>query len=206
MDPSVYHALNNFAYAHTWVADIAKFFAQDMVFILVGVFGLLWLIRTGRGWLLDQGSRVAVFAGAVALVLGLLIVQVIGHIWDRPRPFVALHHFHKLIPHAADASFPSDHVTGSAALAFALILFGRRWMGSVALVIAVLIGVARVMVGIHWPTDILGAIGVGAISAFLVFLARGPITRLADWCSALYARVLDALGRVVNPRAHRTGT
>lgn len=190
MDRSVYHALNDFAYEHAWVGDIAKFFAQDAVFILIGGFALLWLLRTPRGWLLGERTRVAIFAGGLSTILGLLIVQAISHVWDRPRPFVALHHFHKLIAHPADASFPSDHVTGSVALASALLLFGRWRSGAIALVVALLIGVARVMVGIHWPTDILGAIGVGAFAAIVVCAPRTSLERLARWTSALYERVL----------------
>src|SRR5579875_2722364 len=203
MDTSVYHTLNNFAFDHPWVGDIAKFFAQDVVFILIGGLALLWLLRTSRGRLLDDRSQVAIFAGALAVMLGLLIVQGIGHLWDRPRPFVALHHFHKLIPHPADASFPSDHVTGSAALAFALILFGRVRLGLATLVVALLIGVARVMVGIHWPTDILGAIGVGALAAIVVALPRAPVARLARWCSAIYDRAWLGLAGVLRGQATR---
>ena len=210
MDTSVYHALNNFAFHHAWVAGIARFFAQDAVFVLIGGFALLWLIRTPRGWLLNQGSRVAIFAGALATILGLLIVQGINQVWARQRPFVVLHHFHKLIAHPADASFPSDHVTGSAALAVALMLFGRVRMGLAALTVSVLIGVARIMVGVHWPTDILGGIGIGAIAAALIWVPRGPIGRLAGWCSAAYERVLlallGALERLPHPGGHRAGT
>jgi undecaprenyl-diphosphatase len=199
MDTSVYHALNNFAYQHAWVADVARFFALDVVFILFGVFALLWLVPARAGWL-DERGRAAIFAGAVAVIIGLLIVQGIGLVWDRQRPFVVLHHFHKLIAHPADASFPSDHVTAAAGLAFALLLYGRLRLGAAAFAVAVLIGVARVMVGVHWPTDILGAIGVGAVAAILVAVPRAPLTRLAGWFGALYDRALDglfaALGRL----------
>ncbi|MHB1468040.1 MAG: phosphatase PAP2 family protein [Solirubrobacteraceae bacterium] len=208
MDPSVYHALNNFAYEHAWVGDIAKFFAEDAIFILIGGFAVLWLLRTRRGWLLSERARLAVFAGGLATILGLLIVQVIGKLWDRQRPFVVLHHFHKLIAHPADASFPSDHVTGAAALGFSLLIFRRYRMAAVALTAMLLIGVARVMVGVHWPTDILGGIGVGGAAALLIAAPRRPLERLAGWCSALYERVLlggVALGgRLLRPRASKT--
>lgn len=192
MDTSVYHALNNFAYHHGWVGDIARFFALDVVFILFGVFAVLWLVPARVGWL-DERGRAAIFAGALAAIIGLLIVQGIDQLWDRQRPFVVLHHFHKLIAHPPDASFPSDHVTASAGFAIALLLYGRLRAGAAAFVVAVLIGVARVMVGVHWPTDILGAIGVGAIAAILVALPRRPLTGLAGWSSALYERALAGL-------------
>lgn len=205
MDTSVYHALNNFAYDHRWVGDIAKFFAQDVVFILFGVFALLWLIRLPRSRWLDERGQAAIFAGAFATVIGLLIVQGINQLWDRQRPFVVLHHFHKLIAHPPDASFPSDHVTAASALALTLLLFGRLRLGVAAFIVAVLIGVGRVMVGVHWPTDILGAIGVGLVAAILVTIPRAPLTRLAEWFSALYDRALGgvfaALARLRTPTA-----
>lgn len=209
VDTSVYHALNDFAYEHAWVADIAKFFAQDAIFILLGGFALLWLIRTRSGWLLGERARVAIFAGGLATILGLLLVQGISHIWDRQRPFVALHHFHKLIAHPADASFPSDHVTGAVALGATLLIFRRYRMAAVALTVALLIGVARVMVGVHWPTDILGAIGVGFFAALLVTAPRRQTERLADWCSGVYEQVLlgtlSAAGRLLHPGAGKSG-
>jgi undecaprenyl-diphosphatase len=194
MDTSVYHALNNFAYEHAWVGDIAKFFAQYAVFLLVGAVALAWLARWHGEWLAQGRTRLALFGAGLATLLALLIVQVINQLWDRQRPFVVLHEFHKLIAHPADASFPSDHVSGSFGIVVALMLF-RRWRAAwAALTVAVLIGVARVMVGIHWPTDILGGVGVGALAALLV---AGPQSRralawLCNLCTALYARVLLA--------------
>ena len=154
-----------------------------------------WLIPRHDGWLVGGRTRRALFSAGVATILALLIAVVIGHIWDRPRPFVVLRHYHKLIPHPADASFPSDHVSGSFAIVFTLMLY-RRWrLATVALIAGVLIGLARVMVGVHWPTDVLGGVGVGALAALLV---AGPLSQrvtgvLGDWCSQLYGRVLFAV-------------
>ncbi|MHB1538652.1 MAG: undecaprenyl-diphosphatase [Solirubrobacteraceae bacterium] len=209
MDTSVYHTLNNFAYEHAWAGDVAKFFAQYAIFIFIGVLALLWLGRTRRGWLLDERARVALFAAGLATILGLLIGVLITHVWDRRRPFVVLHHFHKLIAHPADASFPSDHATGAFAIVFALLLCRRFRMAWPALVAAVLIGVARVMVGVHWPTDILGAVGVGAFAALIVTTPRAQLERLAGWCSRLYERTLlgtlSLAGRLL-PGSRRTGS
>lgn len=194
MDTSVYHALNNFAFENTAVGDLAKFFAQYAIFVMVGVVALAWFARTRSGYLLSPGQRSALFAAGLATVLGLVIVQIINHIWDRQRPFVVLHEFHKLIAHAADASFPSDHATGAFAIFFALALFRRPVASALALVWAVLIGLARVMVGVHWPTDILGGLGVGAFAALVLWMpqVRAPLLRLEGLCTALYERFLPA--------------
>jgi undecaprenyl-diphosphatase len=192
MDTSIYHALNNFAFEHKAVGDIAKFFAQYAVFLLVGAVAVAWLAVGREGFPISAQGRLAAFGAGIATILALLIVKVINTVWDRPRPFVVLHEFHKLIPHPADASFPSDHASGSFAIVGVLALAGKRTAAIAALIWAILIGVARVMVGVHWPSDIVGGIGVGLISALAVCAPR--LQPYLDWANnlatSLYVRVL----------------
>ena len=193
MDLSIYHSLNNFAYEHAWVGDLAKFFAQYAVFIPVAVVAVIWLAGPGR---FERALRQAAFAAGIATILALLIVKIINELYDRTRPFVH-HAHHLLIAHGKDASFPSDHTSGAFAIAFTLLLFGRRSLGWAAFIFGVLIGVARVMVGVHYPTDVLGGVLVGAIAALIVWAppVRGRLCRVSD-------RLSDLLpGRTPSPRA-----
>ncbi len=184
MDLSVYHALNDFAYEHAFVGDLAKFFAQYAVFVLVAAVALLWLAGPAR---VCQKQRYAAFCAGVATILALLAVQVVNHLYDRTRPFV-YHTHHLLIAHGKDASFPSDHTSGAFAIAFTFLLFGARRLGWAAFVWGVLIAVARVMVGVHYPTDVLGGVGVGAIAALIVWAppVRALLCRVSDRLSELY--------------------
>lgn len=186
MDLSIYHALNDFAYEHAWVGDLAKFFAQYAVFVPVAAVALAWLAGPR---LVERERRNAAFAAGVATILALLAVQVVNHLYDRTRPFVH-HAHHLLIAHGTDASFPSDHASGAFAIAFALLLFGQRKWALAAGSIAVLIGVARVMVGVHYPSDVLGGVLVGALAAVAVWLppVRDLLARLSDLLSGLYPR------------------
>jgi len=193
MDLSIYHSLNDFAYEHAWVGDLAKFFAQYAVFIPVAVVAVIWLAGPGR---FGRALRQAAFAAGIATILALLIVKIINELYDRTRPFVH-HSHHLLIAHGKDASFPSDHTSGAFAIAFTLLLFGRRSLGWAALIFGVLIGVARVMVGVHYPTDVLGGVLVGAIAALIVWAppVREMLCRVSD-------RLSDLLpGRTPSPRA-----
>ena len=193
MDLSIYHSLNDFAYEHAWVGDLAKFFAQYAVFIPVAVVAVIWLAGPGR---FGRALRQAAFAAGIATILALLIVKIINELYDRTRPFVH-HSHHLLIAHGKDASFPSDHTSGAFAIAFTLLLFGRRSLGWAALIFGVLIGVARVMVGVHYPTDVLGGVLVGAIAALIVWAppVRGRLCGVSD-------RLSDLLpGRTPSPRA-----
>lgn len=132
------------------------------------------------------GQRLALL-GCLAVGFALAINITLGNLFYEPRPFIS--HpatVHKLIPYAADASFPSDHeaVAGSIAttlLIYALLLLVRRVhraqvgplirMVSVLVVLGVLaifwIGVARVYVGVHYPADIVGGVCCGALGALI---------------------------------------
>jgi undecaprenyl-diphosphatase len=90
----------------------------------------------------------------------------IGLVYYRPRPFIN-HHVHMLLPHVVDSSFPSDHATASMAIAVAIWLYNRK-LGTPLIVIALLIGLSRVYVGHHYPTDVLGGFIIGTVSALLV--------------------------------------
>jgi undecaprenyl-diphosphatase len=61
--------------------------------------------------------------------------------------------FAPLVPHAPDSSFPSDHTLVGVALAGAL-LFRAPRVGVCLVTLAVLVGFARVAVGVHYPSDI----------------------------------------------------
>ena len=118
------------------------------------------------------------WAGVAALV-GALAVQLIGAPINRARPTAVLEGTHLLLDRTTDFSFPSDHGTATAAVAVGLLVAGRhlrhRWYGRVAFGLAVLMGIDRLYVGAHYPTDVLGGLVLGSTIAFV--LAR-PATAL----------------------------
>lgn len=65
-------------------------------------------------------------------------------------------------------SFPSRHMTFFFAISTALYFYNKRW-GVVFLIAALLIGIARVIAGVHYPLDILGGAVIGVITSYLVF-------------------------------------
>jgi hypothetical protein len=62
---------------------------------------------------------------------------------------------------------------------------------------ATAISVGRVMIGVHYPSDVLAGAAVGTFSALVLWhpRVRGPLSSLADWLSALYERAAAALLR-----------
>jgi undecaprenyl-diphosphatase len=96
---------------------------------------------------------------------------------SRQRPFEAypaLMHYSD----AGNASFPSGHTTQAMAMAAAVILLFRRpAYGVSALAWAVLVGFSRVYLGVHYPSDVIGAMLLSWAVALPVFLAWRRMNR-----------------------------
>ena len=98
----------------------------------------------------------------------------ITKIWARPRPFAAHPTAHVWGSRSHDPSFPSDHASASLAIAFAIFLFDRL-VGSIFLAAAVIISLGRVVVGAHYPLDVLGGAAVALGAALLVVRLGRPV-------------------------------
>lgn len=102
------------------------------------------------------------FAGGLAwCISGLLKVLI-----QSPRPFVEFSQVHTLFPETG-YGFPSGHATFYMALAFAM-YFSHKKTGYVMMILAFLIGIARIFAGVHFPLDILGGWALGAVTAHIV--------------------------------------
>ena len=112
--------------------------------------------------------------------------QLISSLWSRDRPFVAHPGETVLVAHrSADPSFPSDHATAAFAIAFAVLFFSRR-LGLLFLLGATAIGVSRVLLGLHYPSDVAAGAATGLAAAVLVTtLGRPTIETLVGWLSRL---------------------
>ena len=137
-----------------------------------GVLGLLGLATLAYLWLM--GMRRAALHLIVAIVGGLLVSLALKAGFHRPRP--------DLVSHGSmvyTSSFPSGHsmlsaivyLTGGAMLA---LLHRRRMVRLYILACAVLatalVGISRVYLGVHWPTDVLAGWAIGAAWAALCWL------------------------------------
>ena len=113
-----------------------------------------------------------------ALLVGVAVaVFSLKALVGRARPCGSLAHVHALVfgtPH--DPSFPSGHAAGAFAVA-AFVAFESRAhpVAKVALfVIAAGIALSRVVLGVHFPSDVVAGAALGVVSALVATRVRRP--------------------------------
>ena len=194
MDFRIYKSLNGFAFRHDGWEDAAKTLEHWAPLIFVVLLAGLFL---ARGKWKSVGARRGVVAAALSAGLALALAKLIGDLVARQRPFVDHPHAaHLFIKHAADFGFPSDHTSGAFAIAVALLL-RHRASGIFALLLGCAIGIGRVMVGVHYPSDVLAGAVLGTLCALVFWIprVRTLVDALADWLGDLYDRIAAAVLR-----------
>lgn len=95
------------------------------------------------------------------------ITEVLKYIIHAPRPFIKLQDVISLVSESPYSSFPSGHATFFMALAVCIYLTHKR-AGIFFIFCALIIGLARIAVGVHFPVDILAGFIIGIIIPLLV--------------------------------------
>lgn len=173
MDVSVFRRINGWTVATGWLHGPAAAYAKYGIVIFAVLLAVGWWRARVEGDLHRQAG-VGWAAGSVFVALG--VAQLIGRAVDRPRPYATLEHVHVLIARTADFSFPSDHATAVGAVAGGLWLVDRK-LGPVAAAFALLMAGARVYAGVHYPSDVLVGLGLGAAVAVI---GSVPASRLIE--------------------------
>ncbi|GGY77883.1 phosphatase PAP2 family protein [Streptomyces omiyaensis] len=145
-------------------------FAGEYGIMLAMVLVVLWCWWTVRrsGALTDSVSALAgiVWAPLAAGVALLVNIPIRGFV-ERPRPFEDHEGLEVLVEGKTDYSFVSDHATMAMAIAVALFVAHRRF-GLAAIGLALAEGFARVYMGVHYPTDVIGGFALGTAVALLL--------------------------------------
>jgi undecaprenyl-diphosphatase len=148
-----------------WVLDWLAVVASERSFgIAIGVLVCVWLV-----WKLRARSGRALAALALTLVLSDAVgSQVVRPLFGHVRPCYALPPgtIRWLAPAANVGSLPSLHAANLFALALVGALAHRR-LALPLYMIAVAVGLSRIYVGVHWPSDVLAGAVWGTLCAAL---------------------------------------
>lgn len=158
------------------VAGLVTMLGEELVYIAILGF-LYWGVN----------KKFGVYVGE-NLMLALLLNPMIKNLFVRRRPYFDHASVKCLRPVDADAdlydiaaqgySFPSGHSTNAVTAYGSLALFGkRRWLTAVGIVLPLLIGLSRVLLGVHYPTDVLVGWALGGAAIALMSLLRRLIRK-----------------------------
>lgn len=165
--------------APPWAVQWATAVADQLIWGIPLLLAALWLWG-------DEGRRNTALQAVAVTYLALGFNQLIIIVWPHHRPFVdGLGH--QWLEHAADPSFPSDHMTVFCGTALALLAGGARRAGALVLLCGVAVGWSRVYLGVHYPFDMLGALLVSVLAQALLepFWQRGG-ARVLQWTQKAY--------------------
>jgi len=151
-----------------------------LILVVLITLGFLWLAKKRR----------ILFLVAAAAIGGQIFNSVLKHSFMRPRPSVVPH-----LTEVQTSSFPSGHSMMSAVIYLTLgVLISRLmvrpvvrfYIMAVACTLTVLVGLSRVFLGVHYPTDVVAGWAAGLAWALLCLLVarilqrRGTVERAGE--------------------------
>lgn len=158
-----------------WLQTVSGSFIDGLMSVL-SMFGEEYIMVAVLGfifWSLDK--KAGEFLG-LNMLAGNVFNPMIKNIANRRRPYFDHSEIEcrKLIDSGADKydiaaqgfSFPSGHSTASASLYPSLaVTWRKKWLLAIAIAIPFLVGISRVFLGVHYPTDVLAgwALGLGLV-------------------------------------------
>lgn len=139
---------------------LAIFTAQYLIFIII-ILGIAFFLHRP----IHEKKEILVFS-LITLPIIFIISRICAALYFNPRPFV-VGHFTSLVPHQPNNGFPSDHTLVSSAVAMIIWHFNKK-IGWFLLLLALLVGMARVYVGVHHYIDIFASLIISFVVIVLV--------------------------------------
>ncbi|WP_102693574.1 undecaprenyl-diphosphatase [Rummeliibacillus pycnus] len=184
MNYELFQQINGLAGHSTLLDNLMIFLSNSLPYVVVLLLLYLWFIgNKQKGIEIRYTTVYAAFSAAIALFINVIIHFFYYH----PRPFVT-HHVHKLVAHAADSSFVSDHAVLVFAIAWTLFLRNTRGK-YIILLWATMVGLSRIYIGVHYPYDVIGSIVLSLATSSLVVYFSKKLEPLVQVLFRIYHRI-----------------
>lgn len=139
---------------------IFDFIFKSIHYSSYALLGLLIL------YFLFKKEKFIVLAMIATVVISTATAAMLKTIIARERPYQTLD-VRQLVEEDDNRSFPSNHVQLSFALS-AIVFYFRRKFGLILFLLSLIIGIGRIYVGVHYPSDILGGAVIGVLLTILI--------------------------------------
>ncbi len=170
MDYSIFNWFNALAGQKTWLDVLGIICSDFLIFSVPLIIVLVYFFSRRREKIIPVLLKII-----FAFILTCLINYALKGVVARPRPFVShvgVYRLAKLFADLKDYSFPSNHTAAVFVMAIG-VLFDWKKFGLILLIPATLVGLGRIFVGVHYPSDVLAGAAIAlAISWLTLFLFR----------------------------------
>ncbi|WP_141992569.1 MULTISPECIES: undecaprenyl-diphosphatase [Bacillaceae] len=161
MNSTLFRMINNLGKQYTDLNPFFVFIAEYMIFFLVLAVLMFLFSRRNK-------NRIMVICAFITLVISELLAKIAGQFHSNNQPFAELPNVNRLVEKAVNNSFPSDHTIIFFSFCITFWLFKRGW-GILWVILAVLVGISRIWVGVHYPADVLVGAIISIVSATIVY-------------------------------------
>lgn len=157
-----------------WLTAVLQFFSA------LGNMGAIWFVIAVLLFIRRKTRRIGTESLASLVICIVLGSGILKHLIERPRPFLT---HPEIIPISIPQtfySFPSGHASAAFAMIFILWWLVPRKYSIPALILGLVICFARMYFGVHYPSDILGGILCGYVSALIAHYICGRFWKWID--------------------------
>lgn len=148
--------------------DIAVWFTS------LGNAGLIWILLI-MALIIYKGTRKEGIYCSISLILCFILVNVfLKNAVARVRPYDAIEQVRCLIEPQADYSFPSGHTAIAFAASVPVFILSNKKLGIIMLVLSVLMGLSRIYVCVHYPSDVIGGAFAGIFCGIITGMVIYP--------------------------------
>ncbi len=143
------------------------------LFTLLGD-GQVWLLLCVVFFFINFSTALSL---SIAIVLQAILQQIFKRIFTRKRPYEKHIEITKVINPPDKFSFPSGHTTAAFTIAF-IFYYLYPVLFIPFLIIAIMIGISRIYLGLHYPSDVLAGVPLGFLSAKLAIILSNTIENI----------------------------
>lgn len=161
INEDLFRLINDLGKQYSWLNPVSVFTAEYMIYALGLSLVLFWFSRTRK-------NRQMVIYAVMAFLIAEIFGKLAGLLYYNNQPFAELSGVNQLIERSVNNSFPSDHTILFFSICFTYWFMHHnkaKWLWPV---LAVCVGISRILVGVHYPGDVAVGALLGVGSAWLV--------------------------------------
>ncbi|MHC5218317.1 undecaprenyl-diphosphatase [Enterococcus sp. LJL128] len=162
IDNEVFRSINNLAGRNDVLDYLGIFISKYTIFILAAFLIFQWFYKRQ-----DSSYRKVLILSLLTFIVAEILAKGLGQLYEHLQPFAVLPNVNQLIEKEVNNSFPSDHTVLFFSILTPLFLYSGRKGKVLCFFSALLVGISRIFVGVHYPSDVVAggllAIAVGIL-------------------------------------------